>query len=616
MATTVRAAISIVMLAGFYVLALGLVGGLIAACLWIAKDHPGALAVKVGIVAVLLAVGLVRALWKAARARPAPPAGLVVSRQRTPQLWSTVDELAAVVGTRAPDEIRLLPEVNAAVMEEAKLLGLIGGRRTMFIGVPLLQAFTVAQLRSVLAHELGHYSQSHTRLGALAHRGRMVIVASVQHTSGVAGWLLRQYAKLYLLVEQAVSRKLEFEADQASVRVAGRASATSALRELPVLDAAWGFYLSRYVGPGWERGLAPDDVLGGFRRLLHGRSDQLAKLRAEAPDEEASRWDSHPPIGDRIAAIERQPDPGVVADNRPATALIAGFEELVARLEAEALNREGKQVLGWDEFTAAAVMAAGVQPVADALFRAAARLTGRDQGDLGMVLDVIAAGRAGELARTLAPHADPEEAAEALRDAVESAFTAAAVASGVARWRHSWTGPAELVDRRGERLDVATPARLAMEAGTVEQAGRWLATFGVDAAAARQVSDGVDLVSARVVGGLANMDTSDGYVDVFILGNGLLLIPGPKSTDNGRRRLLEILDSAPIQELADRYQFLPYDEIATAAIVKQTPVRVELTLHSGERIRLSHGWTGEQLTKDSDDLLRSAVAPFVPAPAS
>jgi Zn-dependent protease with chaperone function len=323
MLTTLRAGIAVLMLAGFYLLAVGLVGAIATASWWLWQRHPGAGAAKLSIFAVLLAGGLVVGMWKAARARPAPPEGLAVPPYRAPQLWDAVVQLAATVGTRPPEEIRMVPEVNAAVTENTKLLGLVAGRRILYLGVPLVQALSMSQLRSVLAHELGHYSKSHTRLGALAHRGRMVIIQTLQQTgSGLFGWVLRQYAKLYVLVEQAVSRQQEYEADRFSVRVAGRGAAASALRELPILASAWGFYLERYVAPGWERGYAPADLLGGFRSLLQGRADELAALRVQPPSAERSRWDSHPPIAVRIAAIEAQPDTGPPPDDRPASLLI------------------------------------------------------------------------------------------------------------------------------------------------------------------------------------------------------------------------------------------------------------------------------------------------------
>jgi hypothetical protein len=66
-----------------------------------------------------------------------------------------------------------------------------------------------------------------------------------------------------------------------------------------------------------------------------------------------------------------------------------------------------------------------------------------------------------------------------------------------------------------------------------------------------------------------------------------------------------------VAELARRHWFLPYEEIAVAKVLKQVPVRVELTLHNGQSVSLRETWGGEDLGKGSRDVLLAAVAPFV-----
>src|SRR5690348_1524500 len=156
MITTIRAAISVVLLLGFYVLALAVVGGLgFASYLLWTHDGGGSGAAKLSYLTVVIAIGVVVAFWRVIRTRPAMPPGLPVVADAAPQVWQMVGDLAAQARTRAPERIMLVPEVNAAVVEDAKALGLVGGQRRLYLGVPLLQGLTVGQLRSVVAHELG-----------------------------------------------------------------------------------------------------------------------------------------------------------------------------------------------------------------------------------------------------------------------------------------------------------------------------------------------------------------------------------------------------------------------------------------------------------------------------
>ena len=103
-------------------------------------------------------------------------------------------------------------------------------------------------------------------------------------------------------------RRQELEADRAAVRVAGRAATAGALRELPVLDAAWGFFLRQYVESAWEAGYVPEDLFGGFGQLLAGRKENLDGLRAQELAGVGSRWDTHPPIATRISVIAVAPE--------------------------------------------------------------------------------------------------------------------------------------------------------------------------------------------------------------------------------------------------------------------------------------------------------------------
>src|SRR6266508_4287574 len=573
--TTVRAGIAVALLVGFYLVAFGIVGGLAAVALWLWQAHPGTAAAKVSFLVIALAVGIVAALWKVLRAKPAPPAGLLVDERRAPELWATVRGLAAAVQTRPPDEIRLVPEVNAAVSEDATMLGLRPGRRYLYLGVPLLQGFTVSQLCAVLAHELGHYSHSHTRLGALNYRGRMTIVRTIQEIgpSSIAGWILRAYARLYFLVESAGSRRQELDADQAAVRIAGRGTAIGMMRERHVVDQMWHFYLNNDVGWGWEAGYAPQGVFVGFHQLLYARGEAMARLRREPIEEKPSRWDTHPPTSERIAAMAAMPEAPVGVDNRPAIALLPDPGPLLHEVETTMLDLAGRTVLPWEDFTPAAAHAL-VQRESDVLFRAAARLANRDGGDLVTVLDRLAAG-----------------------------------GSDVARWRHSWSGPMQFVDRTGAQFPAQEIARLALEPSTVDNARAMLG--GLNLAAARQVTRSAGAEGADVLGGLADVKVGKDAYDVLILDRGLVLVPSTGKSDEGRRRLLWLVQSAPVAELARRHWFLPYEEVAAAKIVKQVPVRVELTLHNGQSVSLHETWGGEDLGNESRKILKAAVAPFV-----
>ncbi|HEX5597647.1 MAG TPA: M48 family metallopeptidase [Micromonosporaceae bacterium] len=605
MVAAFRALASVIMLAGFYLVALVQFGATVALVIWLASISSGAVALKITGPLLAATVGAVAvALWKAIRAKPEPAPGLVVGPDQAPMLWATVHELAGTVGTRVPDEIRVVPEVNAAVSEETQLLGLISGRRTLYIGLPLLQTFTVDQMRAVLAHELGHYSGQHTRLGAVAYRGRLAMAGTINRIGpyNPVGWIFKAYSLLYLLVDNAASRRQELEADRASVQVAGQAAAASALRELPVLAAAWGFYFGRYVGPGWEAGFVPADIFGGFAELVAARKQELDEMRAQEPDGERSRWDTHPPIPERIASMTAMTDPAVAEDGRPATVLVSDMARLGSQLQKLMVEVGERKVLDWPEFTAAMV-GTGVQSDADVIYRAAGRLTGSAEPGLSTVLGLVEANRLGELAARYFPDVPAEEAAQRFAGPMATLLQSAAVACDAAYWRHSWSGPAELVGADGEPLGFDEIAALAVSPQTLDDARRRLTELGIDPARATLVERQVTAQGAGLIAGMANIKADGVEHDLLVLDRGLVLVADPGKIEDGKRRMQELIESAPLAELATQHRFLPFEEIATVTITRQVPLRAELVQHDGNTLALQESWSGELLEKNSRDTL-------------
>ncbi|RIV33164.1 M48 family metallopeptidase [Micromonospora radicis] len=609
MAATYRALASVVMLIGFYVVALLQLVAVGALFWWIASKTNGLAATKL-MLPLIVALGAVAVgLWKAIRTRHEPAPGLVLDERVAPQLWATVRELATAVGTRAPDEIRLVPEVNAAVGEESRLLGLVGGRRTLYVGLPLLLGLRVDQLRSVLAHELGHYSGKHTRPGAVAYRGRVAIGTTIERIKprNPVGLIFRGYAKLYLMVDNAASRRQELEADRAAVQLAGHEAATSALRSLPALDAAWNFYMGGYVQSGWQAGLAPDDLFGGFGQLLQGRRDELEQLRQEEPDREPSRWDTHPPIGIRIDAMAQLPAVTGTPDERPASIMLADIDDAGRRLQDAVVEPGDRQVLPWAEFTHASI-AADLQRQVDGIYRAAGRFTGAAQPGLPTILDLVRERRLGEFAEQFFDNATRKEAAVRFAGPMTILLTNAAVRAGQARWELSWTGPARFVGTDGEPFDLAEIAKLAVDPQTLDEALTRLAELGIDPATSTVVRSRATADNAGLIGAIGNVKIDEVQHDLLILDRGLILVGDPGKAGDGEKRLTALLESAPVAKLATWHQFLPYEEVVSVNVTREIPLRAELTLHDGRVLAMKELYGSVLLERRSRDNLLKVFA--------
>ncbi|MEV4254589.1 M48 family metallopeptidase, partial [Spirillospora sp. NPDC049652] len=402
MTTTLRAALALALLAGFYVLVgLVLAAAVAADALYLA--HPSHLAaLKIVIVLTVAAFALLRALLVVGRKKGDDSYGRIVGPEQEPELWREVTALAAAVGTAPPDEIRLVPDVNAAVMEETSWLGLRAKRRRMFVGLPLLGVLTRSELASVLGHELGHYSGAHTRLGQPTYRGRVALIRTIGGLGNhpFVQRLFVWYAKLYFRVSEAVSRRQELEADEFAVRIAGRRAASEALTKVHIAGAAWSAYGSEYlplIGPAEAR---PTELYGGLRRLLAGQRDRFL---AEANAAETSAYDSHPALADRLAAIARQPESPVQVDDRPAATVLRDPAAAEQAVEADLWSERALALpaVPWDELVARAMYrAANAEAVSDLLV-AAQRIDRAPEPTLGGAVAAVSAGRFSELAAGL-----------------------------------------------------------------------------------------------------------------------------------------------------------------------------------------------------------------------
>ncbi|MFC9254627.1 M48 family metallopeptidase [Amycolatopsis thailandensis] len=452
---SLRGLLAAVLLAGFPLLVLAFVGGIVALEV-LALRHNVFTAAKLGIITVPVGWILLKTLLTVERATDDDVPGVAVTPESQPALWALVRELADEAGTRPPDEIYLDADVNAAVTERTSWLGLRVLRRRMIIGVPLLMGLRQDQFRAVLAHELGHYSNKDTRFSALTYRGRKSIARVVNglgrdgYFERFVGWLFRQYAKLYFMVSMSVCRDQELAADAVSARLAGTDAAASALREIEALAVTWRFFMNNYAAIGWDAGYLPDRFGEGYRALLTDptRAEQMEEMRRNPSEEKTSRWDTHPATRDRVATLEAGARfPVRPGGELPATELLTGAEKMLDEALFTVFSDEAhsKRRTDWQS-----LVAIGRRHVAA---EAAAEVLG--ERTLDMALDLLDAGRHEELADAAdaasklpagaGSRARREFASESVRGRLAVVAHAALTDVGAGRWSLSWSGPAPFV---------------------------------------------------------------------------------------------------------------------------------------------------------------------------
>ncbi|HEY0150394.1 MAG TPA: M48 family metallopeptidase [Longimicrobium sp.] len=330
--------------------ALGLgVGALVAA-------HGGwVLLIKLAIPIGLLVWTIVRAMW----VRIDPPQGKELARNDAPALFAEVDAIRRGVQAPRAHHVLLTDDFNASVSQVPRL-GMFGWHRNyLVLGVPLMHALPADEFRAVLAHEFGHLSRAHGRSGAWSYRIRATwarILEQLRQNEHGATFVFERffawYAPRFAAYSFVLARSQEFEADARAAALVGPGVMASALARIAVRSR----HLADSFWPTlWKRAAAePEPPADAFTTM--GRS-----LRAPMPEAEADlllsqalsaptrSGDTHPELGERIAALGVAPGPALIA---PDEGVPSAAEAYLGRPAEDALRRMDREWLeqiraGW-----------------------------------------------------------------------------------------------------------------------------------------------------------------------------------------------------------------------------------------------------------------------------
>lgn len=346
--TGVRTAVAVGLLAGIYLLAVGILALCIVLAVLLVAVMPqesflpaaAAAGATLGLFPVAIAVwwGVTRII----RIGP-PPAGVTVTSQTAPGLCLLVIQLADTLGVTAPEQVVLTAKANASVQEDLALGGFVVRKRRLCVGVPLLMGLTVDELRAVLCHELAHYAGRHTRHAQLVRRGAVVLEGTVgelsvtfehhRHARVVAALtraIFGAYTGYYLRVSAAKRRWLETEADAVAVTIVGPSAMKSALLSGYAINVVWQELLQRTADPAMPVGAASASVFDEFEAVLVAPAfrDLRTELEEEPPEEEPGLYDSHPTLGERLAVIDDHAGGPAVTDEMVAEPLVADLREI------------------------------------------------------------------------------------------------------------------------------------------------------------------------------------------------------------------------------------------------------------------------------------------------
>jgi len=283
--------------------------------------------------------------------------GTVISLTDHPRLGSLVSRVCAATGAPEPVEVMADMSLNASASLVHPFWGLFNNRYRLTIGLPLTAISDQQHMAHVIAHEVGHFSQSGAmRVRQLIHWSEYYLSQLVNgrdkwdvwlasKTDGTAYivrlfawaamggiWLSRAVLRLLLrgtlLVNARMSREMEFHADVYAIRVAGSKAFEQSVETFAAGSAAISRAMHMAHRSGADRQY-PADMAGLTRACyLELTSEQRHELARQGRYTIGVGYDSHPDDAERLERSERENDPGLLIEHGDGAELFEDFPTL------------------------------------------------------------------------------------------------------------------------------------------------------------------------------------------------------------------------------------------------------------------------------------------------
>ncbi|MFL6550388.1 MAG: M48 family metallopeptidase [Povalibacter sp.] len=299
-----------------------------------------------------------------------------VTAEEQPRLFAFINRLADEAGAPRAHRVFLSPRVNAAVFYDLRILNLLfPSRKNLEIGLGLVNAVSLGELKAVLAHEFGHFAQRSMAVGRWVYIAQQIaghIISGRDALDGFLrglsrfdfriawiGWLLsivvwsirslmETVFRIVLLAQRALSREMELQADLVAVSLTGSDALIHALQKLRVADEAWAYTMSFADSEARAKRSVSDlfavqaHITTKLREVLNDpQYGECVPLPAERPNEhrvfKASlaqpprMWSTHPANSERENNAKRTYVPAAI-DARSAWELFDDVPELKKQL--------------------------------------------------------------------------------------------------------------------------------------------------------------------------------------------------------------------------------------------------------------------------------------------
>ncbi len=297
-----------------------------------------------------------------------------INKADEPRLFRLIEEIVNEVHTSFPKKVYLSSDVNAAVFYDSSFWSMLFPiKKNLQIGLGLVNTITETELKAILAHEFGHFSQRTMKVGSYVYNVNQVIFNMlfdneaydklIREWAAVSGyfsifvmlavkiiegikWVLR---KLYQVVNKSymgLSREMEFHADEIAANVTGYEPLKNSLLRMSLAEHSFNSVLGFYDGK-----IANNTISGNlykeqfFVMNFYAESDNIS-IKNNLPQvtyQDISRynksklvikdqWASHPGTVERIERLEKTKITSKQINHTSANEVFRNIEETQKRI--------------------------------------------------------------------------------------------------------------------------------------------------------------------------------------------------------------------------------------------------------------------------------------------
>lgn len=262
-----------------------------------------------------------------------------------PNLKLLLEELVNEIDTEFPKKIFISHEVNASVFYDSNFWSMFFPiKKNLHIGLGLVNSLTVEELKGILAHEFGHFSQKSMKLGSYVYNVNHVIYNMLYdndeydkaiHDFGsksgyfaILMWMPMLFNKgvqfvlklVYKIVNvnyMGLSREMEFHADAIAAHVVGSKPMISSMLRMDIasqsFDTTLNFYSEKIKDAVKTDNIFPQHIIAmnflaeknniplqdNLPQISIALSERFNKSKLNIDNQ----WASHPSNDERIASF-------------------------------------------------------------------------------------------------------------------------------------------------------------------------------------------------------------------------------------------------------------------------------------------------------------------------